>query len=64
MERIAAMEKALELIGQAIKALAEAPMTEDGILDLPQETMQSSMELMSIADKLEEAIAEQKSLKR
>ena len=58
------MEKALELIGQAIKALAEAPMTEDGILDLPQETMQSSMELMSIADKLEEAIAEQKSLKR
>jgi len=32
--------------------LAEAPMTEDGILDLPQETMQSSMELMSIADKL------------
>ncbi len=60
MERIAAMEKALELVGQAIKALAEAPMTEDGILDLPQEAMQSSMGLMSIADKLEEAIAEQK----
>ncbi len=59
MERITAMKQALDLVSQAIKALASVPMTEDGILDLPQEAMQSSMELMSIADKLEEALATQ-----
>ncbi len=60
MTKIEAMEKALELVSQAIKTLASVPLTEDGILDLPGTAAQASMELMSIADRLEQSIAEQK----
>src|SRR6266702_2791201 len=64
MTKIEAMEKALELVSQAIKTLASVPLTEDGILDLPPEAMQCSMELMSIADRLEQAIAKSREVNK
>lgn len=55
-EPLEAMEKALELIGYAGRILGGTPMKEDGITDLPEEAKLCNVQLMSIEDRLEEAI--------
>jgi hypothetical protein len=62
-EPLEAMEKALELVGYAGRILAGTPMKEDGITDLPEQARYCSVELLSIEDKLEESIHEERTKK-